>query len=317
MSRSQVRCAGPGALLASCTPRQHSAGILVSRKLLELMAAHPDLSSLGSCRALQEEGQPASGGPPSTPSACQFVACAAEATGVWPTDPGFGHLMGGGGRLWHVFDGAGYRDAVAWAAGQARPLPAPLQDDLVYQAHFSFALRLARLSAACCAGCCRGHWPQRSSLLLAPRMLAQVGARPPVTVAASLARPCRRTITVSLDSGRSPGGKADAQGEAADLLDLLAKAQPWLDRHIHQRLAQPQPSRLLRQQDQQAQPQQPQAQPQQAARPLLPDSAFVVAFPSSMQRLQAGGTPALPGSAFSSQCTVTNCKGRCLQHTPA
>jgi hypothetical protein len=35
MSRGQVRCAGPGALLASCAPRQHSAGILVSRKLLE------------------------------------------------------------------------------------------------------------------------------------------------------------------------------------------------------------------------------------------------------------------------------------------
>jgi hypothetical protein len=144
MARSQVRCAGPGALLASGGPRLHSAGILVSQKLLELMAAHPDLASLDSCKAFRE-GDPQPGGPLpdacQTP-ACQFVACAAEATGVWPTDPGFGHLMGGS-RLWHVFDGAGFRSAVAWAAGQARPLPAPLQDDLAYQGHFSFALRCA------------------------------------------------------------------------------------------------------------------------------------------------------------------------------
>jgi hypothetical protein len=79
------------------------------------------------------------------------------------------------------------------------------------------------------------------------------------------------------------------EGEVADLLDLLGKAQPWLDRHIHQRREQAQPSRSLRQQEQQqARPQQPLPQPHRVARPPLPDSDFVVAFPSSMQRLQVG-----------------------------
>jgi hypothetical protein len=309
--RSQVRCAGAAALLAGASSaRLHSSGILISAKLLDLLAAHPDLSSLDSCQDQRQTPSAAAERPAASrpgaacrTAACQFVACAAEAAGVWPTDPGFGHLMGGS-RLWHVFDNAGFRGAVAWAAAQAMPLPAPLQDqDAVYQDHFRFSLRLAaahshaarRCSAVRCAGSLSQHWRlvrdvQHRAFSLDPFMQLQ---------RLYVLSCCRRTITLNLDS-RSPAD--DAAQDAARLVDLLHQVQPWLDHHILQRPASPV-------QQQQQQPHdlpavQPRHQPLARQQHALPDSHFVVAFPSSSNRLQVRLVPVRVGGGVGECCMI-------------